>query len=117
MSDFYCDRIINGDFAVDVVWETENILAFHHTQPYFEAHIVIIPKQHITSLASPQSANPILAAEFLQVIQIVTARLEQQWGGCRVCSNIGDYQSSKHLHWYVHAGKRLRDETGILNKN
>lgn len=114
MSDFYCDKIINGSFLVDIVWETENILAFHHTKPYFEAHVVIIPKQHIDSLSSPQSSNPELAVDFLQAIQIVAAQLEQQWGGCRVCSNVGNYQFSKHLHWYVHAGKRLRDETGML---
>jgi hypothetical protein len=27
-------------------------------------------------------------------------------------SNIGNYQSTKHLHWYIHAGKRIRNEDG-----
>ena len=117
MGDFYCDRIINGNLLVDIVWETEKILAFHHTKPYFEAHVVIIPKQHIDSLSSPESTDPELATEFLQAIQIVSFQLEQKWGGCRVSSNVGNYQSGKHLHWYVHVGKRLRDETGTLIAN
>lgn len=116
MSDFYCDQIINGNLLIDVVWETENVLA-HHTKPYFEAHIVVIPKQHIDSLSSLQSCNPKLAIDFLQAIQIVSSHLEQEWGGCRVSSNVGNYQSSKHLHWYIHAGKPLRDETGVLLTN
>jgi histidine triad (HIT) family protein len=114
MSDFYCDQIINGNLLVDIVWETENILAFHHTKPYFEVHVVIISKQHIDSLSSPKSAAPELAIDFLQAIQIITSQLEQKWGGCRVSSNVGNYQISQHLHWYVHAGKRLRDESGSL---
>ena len=49
MVDFYGDRIINGNLLV-VVWETEMILAFHQTNSYFDAYVVIIPKQHIDSL-------------------------------------------------------------------
>lgn len=117
MGDFYCDCIINGNLLVDIVWETKNILAFNHTEPYFEAHVVVIPKQHIESLSSPQSADPELAAEFLQAIQIISGQLEQKWGGCRVASNVGNYQSTRHLHWYIYAGERLRDESGILIAN
>lgn len=114
MGDFYCDQIINGNLQVDIVWETENILAFHHTKPYFEEHVVIIPKQHIDSLSSPESTHPELAKGFLQGIQIISSQLEHRWGGCRVSSNVGNHQSSKHLHWYIYAGKRLRDEAGVL---
>ena len=112
MSDFYCQNIINGDFEVEVVHESENVIAFHHTRPYFEVHIVVIPKRHIDSLSSIESTNTVLAVEFIQAIQKITERLERRWGGCRVSSNVGNYQSSKHLHWYIHAGKRLCDESG-----
>jgi histidine triad (HIT) family protein len=114
MSDFYCDNIIKGKLKVNVVHESDLVIAFHHTRPYFEAHIVIIPKQHIDSLSSIESTNSLLAIEFMQAIQKITEQLEREWGGCRVSSNVGNYQSSKHLHWYVHAGKRLRDEAGNL---
>lgn len=112
MSCFYCQNILKGELKVKVVYESDRIFAFHHTQPYFEAHIVIIPKRHIDSLSSIESTNPVLAIEFIQAIQKITTQLEQQWGGCRVSSNVGNYQNSKHLHWYIHSGKRLRDEAG-----
>ena len=112
MADFYCDEVLTGSTKVNVVLETEHILAFHHTHPYYEAHVVIVPKLHIDSLSSVRNVHPELAIDFVNAIAEVSRLLESKYGGCRVSSNIGSYQSTKHLHWYVHAGNRLRDEDG-----
>ncbi len=40
--DFYCDEVLSGNIAVTRVAETGNVLAFHHTRPYWPVHIVII---------------------------------------------------------------------------
>ncbi len=112
MSDFYCEEVLSGKTKVPVLFESELVLAFHHTRPYFEHHVVIIPKQHIESLSEKDVIDNQLAMEFFQAIQFVTALLEDAHGGCRISSNVGTYQTSKHLHWYVHAGNRLRDEQG-----
>lgn len=112
MSDFYCDQVLNGKIEVSVVFETDRVLAFHHTQPYFERHVVIVPKQHIESLTSHEAVDSRLSEEILGAISHVSSQIEKELGGCRVSSNIGNYQTTKHLHWYVHAGKRLRNEDG-----
>ncbi len=112
MSDFYCNQVLNGNIKVQVVFETDLVLAFHHTQPYFEHHVVIVPRQHIASLSAPEATDALLAVDFIKALHHVTTAVEKEAGGCRVCSNVGDYQSTKHLHWYVHAGKRLRHEDG-----
>ena len=114
MADFYCNQVLQGNVAVSVVFETDLVLAFHHTQRYFEHHIVIIPKQHIESLSSLQAVESTLAVDFLKAIQYVCDKLERENGGCRVSSNVGDYQSTRHLHFYVHSGKRLRNEDGSI---
>jgi len=113
MPDFYCQEIISGRRKVDIVFETKLVMAFHHTNPYFEEHIVIIPKEHYDSLVSYPN-TPTLNHDMFAAITFVTALLEQKHGACRVSSNVGDYQSTKHLHWYVHYGKRLRAENGDL---
>ena len=95
--DFYCSQVLKGTVTVSVVFETDLVLAFHHTQPYFEYHIVIIPKQHIESLSSPHAVEPALALDFMKAIQYVCSTVEQGNGGCRVSSNVGDYQSTRHL--------------------
>ncbi|WP_207640775.1 HIT domain-containing protein [Clostridium hydrogeniformans] len=50
MSDFYCEEVLSGNTKVIKVLETENILAYYHTKPAYEEHIVVIPKKHISSL-------------------------------------------------------------------
>ena len=113
-NDFYCEQVLSGKFEVQIVFETELVLSFHHSKPYFEHHVVIIPKKHIDSLTSSDAIDAELAKDFLMAIHHTTSKLEKQTGGCRVSSNVGNYQTSKHLHWYVHAGKRLRNEDGTI---
>ena len=109
MKDIYCQQILPGKLKVEIVFETEKVLAFHHTKPYWEHHIVIIPKEHIDSLANYQNDDE-LNRDFMDAIIQVTSMFEEKYGGCRVSSNIGSYQTSKHLHWYVHSGKRINEE-------
>ena len=106
MSDIYCEKIIPGSLEVDVVHETELVIAFHHTDPFFETHVVIIPKEHIDSVSGEIPDQ--LKVELMDAIRIVSKMVEEKTGGCRVSTNVGDYQTSKHLHFYVHSGKRLR---------
>ncbi len=40
VEDFYCDEVLSGHTAVEKVWETEDTLAFYHTRPFYEIHIV-----------------------------------------------------------------------------
>ena len=116
MADFYCEQIISGKIKVDVIFETSDVLAFYHTNPFWEKHAVIIPKTHIEGLSTYPNSE-ILNFDFFTAIKFVTKMFEDEYGGCRISSNVGNYQSTKHLHWYVHCGKRLRAENGdpILN--
>ncbi len=54
MTDFYCDVAISRKTPVDIVLETDDLLAFHH---------------------------------------------------CRVLTNLGEYQDSRHLHYHVAYGE------------
>jgi histidine triad (HIT) family protein len=83
--DFYCEEVLSGRTSVQKVLETENVLAYHHTRPFYTVHIVTIPKRHISSLQS-------------------------EYGACRVLTNLGKYQDSKHLHFHAFFGEPLRKD-------
>ena len=110
--DFYCDEVLAGRVSVERLIETENVLAFHHTQPFWPVHIVVIPKKHIPSLANFQPADLLIIQELLSIASDICRQVVAEHGGCRVSTNCGDYQSTKHLHFYIHHGKRLREENG-----
>lgn len=112
--DWYCENVINGDLKIDKVYESETILAFHHTKPFWEHHIVVVPKQHIESMASPEARDPNLMAEIMNLMSELAEDFQAKYGGCHIGTNVGSYQSAKHLHWYIHAGERVRDRQGVL---
>ncbi|HEB52516.1 MAG TPA: HIT domain-containing protein [bacterium] len=107
-SDFYCDEVLSGRTAVRVVSETSDILAYHHTRPFWPVHIVVIPKRHVPSLTDLGDADEALLHRLLAVVREVAAQVEREHGKARVLTNLGAYQDSKHLHFHVNSGDPLR---------
>ena len=105
--DFYCDEVLSGRLSVEVVAETPRVLAFRHTRPAYPVHIVVIPKQHIPSLVDFAPGDDSLLLELIGVVRTVASQILNQYGACRVVTNLGGYQESKHLHWHVISGERL----------
>jgi histidine triad (HIT) family protein len=106
--DFYCDQALSGRTAVEVVAETDEVLAFQHTRPYWPVHIVVVSKQHVPSLVDLGDADQALLHKVIAVVRQVAGRVESEHGACRVVTNLGRYQDSKHLHFHVGAGNPLR---------
>lgn len=106
-NDFYCDEVLSGKTAVEKIIETENVLAYYHTRPAYEVHAVVIPKKHISSLIAISDKDNDLLLELLSVVKQVASRVVSERGACRVITNLGEYQDTKHLHWHVVYGKRI----------
>ncbi|MBP7415183.1 MAG: HIT domain-containing protein [Pyrinomonadaceae bacterium] len=106
--DFYCDNVLSGKIEVDKVHETDNVLAYHHTRPFWRTHIVVIPKRHISSLLTLESSDDALFMELFEVIRKVADSVVAEKGAARVLTNLGDYQDSKHLHFHVYSGDRVQ---------
>lgn len=107
-SDFYCDEALSGRTPVRTVMETDDVLAFHHTRPHWEVHIVVVPKVHIPSLTDLGGHDIQLVHRLLDVVRQVAAQVEREHGACRVVTNLGAYQDSKHLHFHVGSGSVLK---------
>ena len=114
--DFYCEQVLSGKTAVEVVAETDEVLAFHHTQPYWPVHVVVIPKRHIASLAALEGGEMAIVREMMDVAAEICRKLTEEHDGCRLSTNCGDHQTTKHLHFYIHSGARIRDEHGAVLK-
>lgn len=109
-NDFYCDEALSGNTRVNIIMETENVLAFHHTKPFWPVHIVVIPKQHIPSLTDLGEYPISLVHTVFDAVRAIAARIEKTHGACRIVTNVGHYQDSKHLHFHIAHGDPLADE-------
>jgi len=103
--DFYCDEVLSGHTEVRSVRETDNVVAFYHTRPFWPVHIVVIPKRHVSSLLTLEENDAPLLLELIRVIREVAEIVVAEHGACRVLTNLGNYQDSKHLHWHICYGK------------
>ena len=104
IEDFYCNQVLNGKTDVTKVLETGNVLAYRHTRPFWETHIVVMPKTHVASLLTISDNDLLL--ELLDVVKQVAAQVVREKGAARVLTNLGDYQDSKHLHFHINSGKQ-----------
>lgn len=100
-TDFYCEEVFSGKTPVEKVLETENVLAYHHTRPFWPVHIVVVPKRHVASVLEVESD---LLIEIFDVIKKVAAQVFDEHGAARVLTNLGEYQDSKHLHFHINSG-------------
>jgi len=99
--DFYCDEVLSGNIEIERVYETDNVLAYYHTRPSYRVHIVVIPKKHIPSLTKIGKDDKNLFIELMDIVMLVAGKIENEYGACRVITNLGKYQDSKHLHWHI----------------
>ena len=106
--DFYCGQILTGRIDVPVYFQNEQVFAFHHTNPLWEQHVVLLPKRHVESLLTLEESDNDLLLELMRVARLIAADFMGRYGGCRVYTNLGEYQSSKHLHWHIGCGRQLR---------
>lgn len=106
LDDFYCENVLNKKIKVKVVKETKRVLAYYYTKPFWQVHIVVVPKMHIASLKELKDKE--LIVELLEVLNIVSNKVKLKYGSCRILTNLGGYQDSKHLHFHVSYGEHIK---------
>ena len=100
-------KIVAGQIPAKKVFEDEDIFAFHDIQPWAPVHILIVPKQHITSMVDVGPQHQALLGSMLAV----SPRLMLELGvtnGYRHVINTGrdGRQEVQHVHMHVMGGPR-----------
>jgi histidine triad (HIT) family protein len=104
-------KIIAGKIPSRKVYEDDEIFAFHDIHPWAPVHFLIVPKNHIASLAQVDGTH----AELLGRMMVLVPQLALQEGckpypegGFRILSNTGAEggQEVHHMHWHVMGGPR-----------
>jgi histidine triad (HIT) family protein len=105
--DWYCDQVLSGQVAVDVVAEDEYSLAFRRPiSATGRDRVIVIPRAHVRSLLELDLHE---AMPLLRMVQEMARLLTGLHDGCQVVTNCGDSQHNRHLHWHVIAGRGVAD--------
>ena len=107
-SDCLFCKIVFGVIPAKRVFEDERSIAFADINPQAPTHLLIIPKEHLTSLAHAAKEH----AELLGHLVFVATELARSEGlakGYRLVVNTGDDggQTVHHLHVHLLGGRQM----------
>jgi len=104
--------MVEKDITPDIVYENEQVLAFRDVNPQAPVHILIIPKQHITTLNDCE--NKTLLGELLQVASKLAAIEGISASGYRTVINCNAEggQAVYHLHVHLLGGRQMHWPAG-----
>ena len=109
MGDTIFGKIIRREIPADVVYETDEVLAFRDLNPQAPVHVLFVPKRPLATLNDAQPGD----AELLGRLQLAAADYARQEGlaeqGYRTVINCNEHggQTVFHLHLHLLAGRRL----------
>ncbi|ANY63390.1 histidine triad nucleotide-binding protein [Comamonas aquatica] len=104
-------KITAGQIPSRKVYEDDTLFAFHDIRPAAPVHFLIVPKQHIPSMAQVRPSEEALLGKMMALAPQLA--LEQGCnpypeGGFRIVVNTGTEggQEVHHLHLHVMGGPR-----------
>jgi histidine triad (HIT) family protein len=102
-------RIVAGKVPAQVVFEDERAVAFRDINPQAPVHLLVIPRQHLASLADAGPDH----GELLGHLLLVAGQVARDAGlenGYRTVINCGASagQTVFHLHVHVLGGRPMR---------
>lgn len=109
MSDCIFCSMARGEIQPKTVYEDDDVLAFHDISPQAPTHILVIPKQHISSTNEADASHE----QVLGRLTLTAAKIAKDLGfaesGYRMVMNCGAHggQTVFHIHMHVLAGRSL----------
>jgi len=99
-------KIIKGEIPSKIIYEDDKAIAFEDINPQAPVHFLVIPKEHIPSIAYVDDSKKELMGHLLLVAAKI-AKEKGLEGGYRIVNNCGidGGQTVEHIHFHV-LGKR-----------
>lgn len=109
MSECLFCQIVAGELPSKVVAESERALAIDDIAPQAPVHVLVMPKEHITSADEVASTHGGIIDDLVLLAQRVVEIEGIKDSGYRLVFNVGDdgLMTVAHLHMHVLGGRRL----------
>lgn len=102
-------KIAAGAIPAKIIYRDEHVVAFHDVNPQAPVHMLIIPIQHIESLAAVKTDDEPLLGHLLGLAPQMAALAGIDRGGYRTVLNTGRDAGMAvyHLHVHVLGGRHM----------
>ena len=102
-------KIVAGEIPADVVRESDRVLAFRDVHPQAPVHILLIPKEHLESVADVAENHAGILADIMQAATQLANAEGIAESGWRLVTNVGTDggQTVYHLHFHLLGGRPM----------
>lgn len=97
----------SGLLPIKRVRETDKVLAFWHPRPFWEKHILLVPKKAIKNLVSLKDEDYTYISEVYKVAKEIVEELGWDKTGYTILANGGSRQEVNQVHFHLSSGKEL----------
>ena len=103
-------RLAKGLVRADIIFQDDAVIAFNDIHPQAPTHVLVIPRQHITTLWETDETHVTLLGRILLACNQVAQQQGVMDSGYRVVVNAGADagQTVDHLHFHVLGGRKLQ---------
>src|SRR5207245_11356329 len=98
-----CCKIESGAISSKIVFQDQDVVAFVDINPQAPNHILLIPRQHIASIADLTLDDGPILAKLFTTAQKLAHEMGIDESGYRFLTNVGpdSGQSVSHLHFHL----------------
>lgn len=110
MTDCLFCKMIKGEIKPDVVLETDDVLAFRDINPQAPTHVLVVPKQHISTINDLDVDHEALIGKLYLAAKDVAQQEGISESGYRTVMNCGEGagQSVFHIHLHLLGGRKMK---------
>lgn len=108
MECIFC-KIAKGEIPSKKIYEDDSVLAFYDIDPKAPVHLLIIPKDHISSVDDITPENSYIISHIFEIAKKLSKDLDLACG-YRIVTNCGKDagQTVDHLHFHMLAGRSMQ---------
>ncbi|MEM7432592.1 MAG: histidine triad nucleotide-binding protein [Pseudomonadota bacterium] len=109
MTDTLFTQIANGDVPADIVFETEDVIAFRDINPQAPTHILIVPRKPIPTINDIEPEDELVVGRLFSAAKAIAANEGLSDDGYRVVMNCNQAagQTVFHIHLHLLGGRNL----------
>lgn len=102
-------KIAGGEIPADIVYESDDVVAFRDINPQAPTHVLIIPRRHIATINDIQSGDEDAVGRLFLAAKQIAADEGFAEPGYRVAMNCNEAagQTVFHLHLHLLGGRQL----------
>jgi len=101
MSDCLFCKIAVGEIPSDTVYADDQVVVFKDIAPKAKVHLLIVPREHITSLNNLDASHGALMAHMLHMLPLL-AKEQGLDEGYRTIINTGPAGGQEVMHLHIH---------------